>query len=102
MSQHTPGPWRIARDTYGVERIWGPQDESVACAEGDGFIDDEERKANAQLIKAAPALLAACKAARACLASQAKYISDDCMAMGHSEDADKALRRAIDQAEGRE
>lgn len=61
MSQHTPGPWRIARDTYGVERIWGPEDESVACTVGDGFIDDAERKANTQLIKAAPTLLASCK-----------------------------------------
>lgn len=60
---HTSGPWRVVKDTYGVERIFGPDDESIACAEGDGFIPEYERVANRDLIVAAPALLAACKKA---------------------------------------
>lgn len=68
MSRHTPGPWQIARDSYGVERIWDAElDCDVACCEGDGSIPREIRQANAQLIVAAPELFDAANLALAAL-----------------------------------
>lgn len=50
-SKHTPGPWQIAKDNYGVERIWDSQlDCDIACCEGDGSIPHEQRQANAGFI----------------------------------------------------
>src|SRR5271156_2276630 len=57
-SHTTPGPWDIATDSYGVERIWAGEYD-VACCQGDGSIDKEHRTANARLIAAAPDLLEA-------------------------------------------
>lgn len=70
---HTPEPWTVARDSYGVERIWGPEGESIACAESDGFISDEERIANRNLIVASPELLAALKRL---LDEQSAFVTD--------------------------
>lgn len=63
-SKHTPGPWN--RVGFG---IWTESDGNrrVACAEVDDGCGpykvqtEEEAKANAQLIAAAPELLAACR-----------------------------------------
>ena len=49
----TPGEWYGQRDTYGVPRIWANVDHSpfdVACTEGDGSIEHDERRANEELI----------------------------------------------------
>jgi len=63
-TKHTPGPWKIAKDNYGVERVWDSRlDCDIACCEGDGSLPREERVANTRLIAAAPELLAALKAA---------------------------------------
>ena len=59
---HTPGPWRVSRDSYGIVRIWADyrgEECDVACPEGDGSINSAERDANARLIAAAPELLTA-------------------------------------------
>ena len=55
-AQHTPGPWHVNRNSAGTH--WG------ACACRDGIHrrdvgEEPERQANACLIAAAPALLAA-------------------------------------------
>lgn len=69
-AKHTPGPWRVARDNYGITRIWGMDGEGddagecdIACAEGDGSIPPERREANSRLIAAAPDLLEALEVA---------------------------------------
>ena len=62
--KHTPGPWWIDLDTFGVKRVWARVDGStydVACTEGDGSLLRETREADARLIAAAPDLLEACK-----------------------------------------
>ena len=60
MSNHTPGPWSVAEDFCEnglIESLFG----NVAVVHGFGNPDDETRP-NANLIAAAPDLLAACKA----------------------------------------
>lgn len=64
MSEHTDGPWRVG----GTKQI--PMTTCREIASDNGRIGlvygvvDEENKANAMLIAAAPELLAACKEAR--------------------------------------
>jgi hypothetical protein len=61
MSEHTPGPWRVA---FGNRlEIHGPKDEigwPKSIVYNAGLCTDEEAQANARLIAAAPELLAAC------------------------------------------
>lgn len=57
-AHHTPGPWRVGAEAdlpiYG-----GPNDFYLAKAYGDpDFLADDERRANARLIAAAPEMLA--------------------------------------------
>lgn len=76
MSAHTPGPWGISKDGYGVyyvnprieagEDIDDPQHDSVIARVDGGAVDpaffgmdDDTMRANASLIAAAPELLAA-------------------------------------------
>lgn len=49
---HTPGPWLLTRDLH----IYGPDREGIAdCNTPGAFpVSDEERRANAELIVAAP------------------------------------------------
>ena len=54
---HTPGPWHIGKRAADVA-IYGPKGQEVAKILG-FFNDDEENKANARLISAAPELLEA-------------------------------------------
>lgn len=71
--QHTPGPWRAGdkglciktSDGYWVAelQLWGISYAKAA-------LSDEERQANAQLIAAAPDLLAALEEARALILKQ--------------------------------
>jgi hypothetical protein len=67
VSQHTPGPWATG-EADGRLRVTGPDREAnvvcdIAPRAGDVDADyTEEDAANAELIAAAPELLAACKA----------------------------------------
>ena len=54
MSEHTPGPWS-AEDTV----IYGPSHLNIAELEPNDYIRNDEQRANARLIAAAPDLLAA-------------------------------------------
>lgn len=76
MDKHTPGPWEVWKGNFEV--FAGPAQENTSCsiagyrtpiakcgyAYDDGYIlSRAECRANARLIAAAPALLAACRAA---------------------------------------
>jgi hypothetical protein len=86
VSKHSPGPWRLKQ--VGLE-VWGADKRVVANPDigASSEISDETKRANAQLIAAAPDLLEACKAALA-------YFHD--AKAGPCE----ALRAAIAKAEG--
>jgi hypothetical protein len=68
--KHTPGEWRAAHG-IGWSNVYGPcnvnvghcSDTGVCSASESYYIAREEREANANLIAAAPDLLAACKEA---------------------------------------
>lgn len=70
-AQHTPGPWSVTSE---IDRIFNgelirpgkPEERNTPVAvvcDFNRFDRDDERKANARLIAAAPDLLAACEAA---------------------------------------
>ncbi len=98
MNTHTPGPWGIYDD--------GPDGSDVILAHVDGenydiaYISNDasegrpegERKANARLIAAAPALLEALKACERAL---------ECRDTEAEEYAAKEARRVLRLAEGR-
>lgn len=52
---HTPGPWKVAEDSYGgFNRIWSPDGDDIATCQGDGSIPRETRIANERLIAICP------------------------------------------------
>lgn len=53
-------PWRIARDTFGCLRIWDAEGTMIAGIHEDEW-DDQTVNEHANLIAAAPELLAACE-----------------------------------------
>jgi len=59
-TKHTPGPWHIGMKPGPI--IYGPSGEQVACLLP-AMLDNQENKANARLIAAAPALLEALQVA---------------------------------------
>jgi hypothetical protein len=59
MAEHTPGPWRVVTASHG--RTVGVVADDQVTVVTIRSASDEDR-ANARLIAAAPALLAACKA----------------------------------------
>lgn len=73
---HTPGPWFLEhcpdgsyyaiknRPEWGSGHIWIASAEESHLPKSDGFPSDEQGLANAQLIAAAPELLAACRRAK--------------------------------------
>jgi hypothetical protein len=78
IARHTEGPWKVAKDNYGVERIRDSElDCDVACCTGDGSIPLEERQANTRLIAAAPDLLWALNQAIAYLANPQAFDKDE-------------------------
>ena len=62
MEKHTPGPWRVKDRTENETIVFAGKNFKVAEVEHPHW--DDEAKANAALIAAAPELLAACEAAR--------------------------------------
>lgn len=100
MSQHTPGPWRLvdrpSREGFSVN---GP--EYVICPDVCA-INLEQRQANAQLITAAPELLAALKALVPFM-EMAFAAEGDTFGVRHNDanDALFAAESAIADAEGR-
>jgi len=103
MSKYTKGPWKA--DTMGIY-IFGPDEgggQTVAMTRGTGYMSstlgysdeqiEEEQKANAALISAAPELLEALKEL------QESYWIDD---PDRASDAIMAAGDAIAKAEGRE
>jgi hypothetical protein len=65
MSKHTPGPWKVSQppDALAVLRADGIAVASLDYdGSGSGDCDEATAEANARLIAAAPALLAACEA----------------------------------------
>jgi len=77
---HTPGPWTVDTDS---DTVLGPRGNVVAQCPGYSRRSDNplhmaqgSREANALLIAASPALLAACKQALAILAQPATYPAD--------------------------
>jgi hypothetical protein len=92
-TKHTPGPWHIGMKPGPI--IYGPSGEQVACLLP-AMLDNQENKANARLIAAAPALLEALKALHIVgLGSMADTEGDDA-AISAMEQA----RQAIAQATG--
>lgn len=69
-TKHTPGPWHVPKDIPGP-RVFGPDKWMVADCCGIIRRSTEEEKANANLIAAAPDMLAALKCCIAVLAEPA-------------------------------
>jgi len=61
MSKHTPGPWHVDAGDYKYHIYYSREQSDHYFVDVDGN-DDDEAKANARLIAAAPELLAALKA----------------------------------------
>lgn len=56
MSEHTPGRWLVQKSRKGGWRVYGEEAGGTVIALPAGWTD-EERRANAHLISAAPELL---------------------------------------------
>lgn len=91
--KHTPGPWGIQPGSSNP--LIGSAEFTVAEVLDDCFPDTEQQKANAQLIAAAPDLLALCKKAEHLMA----YIPAENFD-GHAADFFRRLSAAIKKAEG--
>lgn len=92
-SKHTPGPWHTGvRTAYNGRDIYGPLGDLIAVA--DTFrANEEEAKANAQLIARAPDLLAEVEWLRAALEASQSWVRG-IAGVHHQEFADK-LRAAL-------
>src|SRR3954462_676097 len=112
MSDHTPGPWTVTRDGQGRRYAWidgGAGVDAVARvthAQDDlsGYIPDSDRiegdsraLANADLIAAAPDLLAACEHSLAFLSALSGYAP---LAGVATRALTEMLKRAIATARG--
>jgi hypothetical protein len=96
MTSHTPGPWiwrgkssSLHQEGDNNPSPYGPR---VLTLASDEYTDAEISDADATLIAASPDLLAACKAAVACLDHATVSMAD----------ADEMLHAAIKKAEGEE
>jgi len=95
MTQHTPGPWY--RDPYAENDIVSgtPEDGASICTMWeDGYKDEAQPRANANLITAAPDLLEALED----LVTLVDFIADEYDLSRMSET--KAARAAIAKAKG--
>jgi hypothetical protein len=62
MAEHTPAPWSVSVDTN--TEVIGPHQRTICRAHRDAPTrSEEETRANARLISAAPELLEACESA---------------------------------------
>ena len=77
-TQHTPGPWKIARERNGAAypAVRGPDGGIVATCGYRVCPESTEDDDNARLIAAAPDLLAACEAAAGSLDVMAHHASE--------------------------
>ena len=95
MSKHTPGPWRASELGVLSDKLTSYGNWYV-CSLIDP--DNEEHKANARLIAAAPELLAACKKA---LEAIRWWEGEHPCCNGSTGEQEAAIRAAIAKAEGR-
>lgn len=104
MSKHTPGPWIWADGYCGLFGA-GPNNEvlSYAAYEGMWLSHGAKRDANARLIAAAPDLLKAAKLVLAWREAEEDHSEADAYErMNMRSESEKAIRAAIDKAEGKE
>ena len=99
MSKPTPGPWRVARAGADPTRVYSDRggERLVAACPSAGGTDPSEAHANARLIAAAPALLAACRTAYARLN---RFGEHETIAHGGEGTLRGILWAAIAEAEG--
>lgn len=97
-NQHTPGPWEFAETASGHYGIWGGENWLATTRWG---TEPVRERANARLIAAAPALLAAAKAV---IDERDSYLMSDepAAAPGTVDALYNELRTAIAKAEGSE
>lgn len=94
MGKHTEGPWELSdigdyADFDGQSQIIIADDRRLAAI----HVSDDETKANARLIAAAPELLGACLFALGCIDGTERDYKDT---------LPRILKNAIAKAEGRE
>lgn len=104
MSAHTPGPWQL--DGHNIRSIankpdWSPKGVKLGEVTSGG-VGDEQARANAALIVAAPDLLAAC--ITSLMEFEAEHAIFEMNANHPIKEADiiPTLRAAIARAEGRQ
>ena len=102
MTKPTPGPWRVDRAGADPTRVYSDRGDERLVAECPAVDDTDagESHANARLIAAAPALLAACRTAYARL--NPGFGEHEHIAHGGEGTLRGILRAAIAEAEGSE
>ena len=73
MSQHTAGPWTPHATSVAKEG----KDYEYTIASVSSILPNDEARANARLIAAAPELLEACKAAKQAIANAISFVNDE-------------------------
>lgn len=96
MSKHTPGPWLVDATGDGINIVQPVSEDQIAEVFGEQFPDEVE--ANAQLIAAAPDLLAALYLALPYVEVQD---GDEHYKPGAVANTIKTMQAAIAKAEGR-
>jgi hypothetical protein len=96
-TKHTPGPWHIGMKPGPI--IYGPSGEQVACL-FPAMLDNQENKANARLIAAAPALLEALQETLRVLVTPQGFPDKNKGRTQEQQDAFDQSRQAIAQATG--
>lgn len=61
MNGHTPGPWKIGKNGFDHYAITNGVEKIIAELDAGSFLPEEEDKANARLIAAAPDMAEALK-----------------------------------------
>jgi hypothetical protein len=98
MGEHAPGPWRVTRTERGD--VWIHDRDGNLIAD---VMSDAPHEPNAELLAAAPELLAACREIRRDLVGAEKLL--DAMGLEQSDRGREILNlveAAIRKAEGRE
>lgn len=103
MSKHTPGPWKVNKINSRIYVEGGIIDNHGVCAHVETYSEDPsvEDFANANLIAAAPDLLAACEEALLAMGKVKVVLSPDAPAWQEElVGASESLRAAIAKAKG--